>query len=262
MSLSTPIAPITLPSASRSAEALSVVGMTSPVAARGFRTALRVTPRSTTSRRAAVNSRVSSSLMNRDSDCSTTSSWRKPSSCEIASFAWRILPSRSETNTGSGAFLMMMSATRTSRAAAPALPLPSVRASSGGFMPFLATAVLRDRAMPGRCVLILRVPVAAGNPGSSKSDDALRRSHWDARLRTRTFVIEDRRIYVVGNRIRRALLFRPAGHARGDDPQEGPLGDVHHRDLPPALLAHRGGAPAESAGGCVAPALPLQEAPR
>jgi hypothetical protein len=74
MSRRTPIAPITFPSAFRSAEAFSVVGITSPVAARGFRTALRVTPRSTTSRRAAVNSRVSSSLMKRESDCSTTSS--------------------------------------------------------------------------------------------------------------------------------------------------------------------------------------------
>ncbi len=118
MSRSTPIAPITFPSASRSAEAFSVVGITSPEALRGLRTAFRVTPRSTTSRKAAVNSRVSSALMKRESDCSTTSSWRKPSSCETASFAWRILPSRSETNTGSGAFLMMMSATRTSPAGA------------------------------------------------------------------------------------------------------------------------------------------------
>ena len=48
-----------------------MVGITSPVAARGFSRALRVTPRSTTSRSAAVNSRVSSALMKRDSDCST-----------------------------------------------------------------------------------------------------------------------------------------------------------------------------------------------
>jgi hypothetical protein len=37
--------------------------LTSPLALRGLRRALRVTPRSTTSRSAAVNSRVSSGLM-------------------------------------------------------------------------------------------------------------------------------------------------------------------------------------------------------
>ena len=42
------MAPIAFPSVSRSADAFSVVGITSPVAARGFRQALRVTPRSTT----------------------------------------------------------------------------------------------------------------------------------------------------------------------------------------------------------------------
>src|SRR5213595_1872310 len=60
MSRRMPIAPMTLPSASRRAEALRVVGITSPLALRGLRRALRVTPRSTTSRSAAVNSRVSS----------------------------------------------------------------------------------------------------------------------------------------------------------------------------------------------------------
>src|SRR2546427_11585864 len=50
--------------------------------------------------------------MKRDSDCSSTSSWRNPSSCETASLACRILPSRSETKTGSGAFAMIMSASR------------------------------------------------------------------------------------------------------------------------------------------------------
>ena len=104
------MAPITRPSGSRSAEAFSVVEMVSPEALRGFRRALRVTPLATTSRRAAVNSRVSSALMNCDSDCSTSSSGRKPSSCETASLAWRIFPSRSETNTGSGAFLIRLSA--------------------------------------------------------------------------------------------------------------------------------------------------------
>jgi hypothetical protein len=110
MSRSTPIAPIVFPSESRRADAFRDVGITSPVALRGLRTALRVTPCSTTSFSAAVNSRVSSSEMKRDSDCSTTSSRRKPSSSETASFAWRILPSRSLTNTGSGALAMMMSA--------------------------------------------------------------------------------------------------------------------------------------------------------
>src|SRR5205823_1190643 len=110
MSLSTPIAPITFPSVSRRAEAFRHVGITSPVAARGLRRAFLVTPRSTTSRSAAVNSRVSSSLMKRESDCSTTSSRRKPRSSETASLASRIFPSRSETNTGSGAFLIRLSA--------------------------------------------------------------------------------------------------------------------------------------------------------
>ena len=84
--------------------------MTSPDGVRGLSRALRVTPLATTSRRAAVNSRVSSGLMNRDSDCSITSSGRNPSSWTTASLAWRILPSRSETNTGSGAFLIRLSA--------------------------------------------------------------------------------------------------------------------------------------------------------
>src|SRR2546429_3769435 len=45
-----PITPIARPSESRRAEAFRLVGMTSPRALRGFRTTLRVTPRSTTSR--------------------------------------------------------------------------------------------------------------------------------------------------------------------------------------------------------------------
>src|SRR3989442_627160 len=110
MSRKMPMAPITLPSGSRSAEALRLVGMTSPLALRGFRPAFRMTPRSTTSRSAAVNSRVSSRLMKRESDCSSTSSCRNPSSWETASLACRIFPSRSETNTGSGALAMMMPA--------------------------------------------------------------------------------------------------------------------------------------------------------
>src|SRR5207253_5804965 len=83
-----------------------------PLALRGLSRALRVTPRSTTSRSAAVNSRVSSGLMKRDSDCSSTSSLRNPSSWDTASLACRILPSRSDTNTGSGALAIMMSACR------------------------------------------------------------------------------------------------------------------------------------------------------
>ena len=106
------------PSMSRSAEALSVVGMTSPEALRGWRRMLRVTPCATTSRRAATNSRASSRLMNREIDCSSTSSRRRPSRRETASLASRILPSRSQTNTGSGALAMMMSA------ASAGLPVP------------------------------------------------------------------------------------------------------------------------------------------
>src|SRR5260221_8028623 len=74
-----------------------------------LRRALRVAPRSITSRRAARNSRVSSGLMKRESDCSSTSSGRNPSNSYTASLACRILPSRSETNTGSGAFLIKLS---------------------------------------------------------------------------------------------------------------------------------------------------------
>src|SRR6267142_6817294 len=110
MSRKMPMAPITLPSGSRRAEALRVVGITSPLALRGLSRALRVTPRSTTSRRAARNPRVSSGEMMRESDCSISSSGRKPRRANTASLAWRILPSRSETNTGSGAFLIKLSA--------------------------------------------------------------------------------------------------------------------------------------------------------
>src|SRR5213594_1204686 len=110
ISLKMPMAPITLPSGSRSAEALRVVGITSPLALRGLSRALRVTPRSTTSRSAARNARVSSGEMMRESDCSISSSGRKPRSAKTASFACRIFPSRSETNTGSGAFLIKLSA--------------------------------------------------------------------------------------------------------------------------------------------------------
>src|SRR2546425_10494731 len=120
MSRRMPMAPITLPSGSRSAEALRVVGITSPRALRGVSRVLRVTLPSRTSRSAAVNSRVSSALMKRDSDCSRSSSGRKPSSADTASLACRIFPSRSDTNTGSGALAIMMSASSVARdAAAP-----------------------------------------------------------------------------------------------------------------------------------------------
>src|SRR2546426_509918 len=110
MSRRMPMAPITLPSGSRSAEALRVVGIPSPLALRGLSRALRVTPRATTSRSAAVNCRVSSGLMKRERDCSKSSSGRKPRSADTASLACKIFPSRSETNTGSGAFLIRLSA--------------------------------------------------------------------------------------------------------------------------------------------------------
>src|SRR5919108_207689 len=158
MSRRIPIAPITVPSGSRSAEAFRLVGITSPEALRGLRTTFRVTPRSTTSPRAATNSRVSSGLMKRCRDCSSTSSRRKPSSCETASFACRIFPSRSETNTGSGAFAMMMSA---ASAALGAAPSPAVRArappfpfgsAAGGVTTFLAIVSLLRTGLPdGRC---------------------------------------------------------------------------------------------------------------
>jgi len=104
------MAPMTVPSGSRRAEALRVVGMSSPEALRGFSRTLRVTPRSTTSRSAAMNSLVSSGEMMCDRDCSITSSGRNPSRAKTASFACRIFPRRSLTNTGSGAFLMRLSA--------------------------------------------------------------------------------------------------------------------------------------------------------
>ena len=49
-------------------------------------------------------------LMNRDTDCSTTSSSRKPRSSDTASLVCKIFPSRFVTNTGSGAFLIRLSA--------------------------------------------------------------------------------------------------------------------------------------------------------
>src|SRR5919204_1238509 len=158
MSRRTPIAPITLPSGSLSAEAFKLVGITSPEALRGFRTTFRETPRSTTSSSAATNSRVSSGLMKRDRDCSSTSSRRKPSRCETASFACRIFPSRSETNTGSGALAMMMSAASAALGAAPsrlararARPFPFVSAA-GGVTTFLAIVSLLRTGLPdGRC---------------------------------------------------------------------------------------------------------------
>src|SRR5215831_8182706 len=110
MSRRMPIAPMMLPSVSRRADAFSVVGIISPDALRGCRRTLRVTSRSTTSRRAATNSRAWSCERKREMDCSSTSSRRRPRRRETASFASRILPSRSQTKTGSGAFAMMMSA--------------------------------------------------------------------------------------------------------------------------------------------------------
>src|SRR5438094_5708264 len=92
MSRKMPMAPITLPSGSRRAEALRAVGITSPLALRGFRRALRVTPRSTTSRRAARNARVSSGEMMRESDCSISSSDRKSGVEGTAALACRIWP--------------------------------------------------------------------------------------------------------------------------------------------------------------------------
>ncbi len=149
------MAPITLPSESRRADAFRVVGITSPVAERGFRRAFRVTPRSTTSRSTAVNSRVSSSEMKRDSDCSSTSSRRKPSSSETASFASMILPSRSETNTGSGAFLIRFSAyaralssSRMSRSTPIApITLPSESRSAEAFSDVGITSPVAERGL-------------------------------------------------------------------------------------------------------------------
>src|SRR5205807_5382189 len=59
----------------------------------------------------------------------------EPEQLETASFACRILPSRSETNTGSGALAMMMSASRDPPELTRPLPIstmPGCVASSGG----------------------------------------------------------------------------------------------------------------------------------
>src|SRR5205085_5662323 len=112
MSRRMPMTPMTSPAGPRRAEALRVVGMTSPEALRGLSRTLRVTPRATTSPRATMSSRASSRLTKRESDCSRTSSLRNPSSSETASFASRILPSRLDTKTGSGALAMMRLASR------------------------------------------------------------------------------------------------------------------------------------------------------
>ena len=112
MSRRMPMAPITSLSELRRAEAFSVVGIISPDALRGLRTAFRVTPCSTTSSSASMKSLVSSGEMIRERDCSISSAGRKPSSSKTASFACKIFPSRSETNTGSGALAMMISAAR------------------------------------------------------------------------------------------------------------------------------------------------------
>src|SRR5205823_10878836 len=67
-------------------------------------------------------------------DCSRTSSRRRPSRRDTASFASRILPSRSQTKTGSGAFAMMRSAASVALAVrsaggerASAIPCPFCR---------------------------------------------------------------------------------------------------------------------------------------
>src|SRR5215211_2685129 len=254
MSRSTPIAPITLPSESRRAEAFSDVGMSSPVALRGLSTASRVTPRSTTSLSAAVNSRVSSSLMKRDSDCSTTSSWRKPSSSETASFAWRIFPSRSTTNTGSGAFSMMMSA---ARALCGAAPSPSTSAVSVRLSSFLATVrppfsseklgtrpfrficlletlraiprererlgSRRDATSPSRC----RRDVDPGGPGACAPDLGLRRQRLRLeRPRLRTSRVRRQPV----RRRRRPLVESALGRNRRDDRRRPRRARRHRRD--------------------------------
>ena len=104
------MAPMTRPSGSRRADALSVVGITSPLALRGFSRALRVTPFATTSRRAAVNSRVSSGLMKRDSDCSIDLVRPEPEQLGDGVVGLEDLALQVRTNTGSGALAMMISA--------------------------------------------------------------------------------------------------------------------------------------------------------
>src|SRR5207302_1744197 len=58
MSRRMPMTPMTSPAGSRREEALRVVGMASPEALRGLSRTLRVTPRSTTSPRATMSSRI------------------------------------------------------------------------------------------------------------------------------------------------------------------------------------------------------------
>src|SRR5205823_7589289 len=58
-------------------------------------------------------------LRKRETDCSRTSSRRRPSNCETAAFASRIFPPRSQTKTGSGALATMTSAARLLRTLPP-----------------------------------------------------------------------------------------------------------------------------------------------
>src|SRR5438552_6602474 len=144
MSRRMPMTPMACPAASRSADAFNVVGMTSPDAVPGWSRRFRVTPRSTTSRTAATNSWVSGGLRKRETDCSRTSSRRRPSNCETAAFASRILPRRSQTKTGSGAFATMTSAARVLRTLSsrvesrPRLPRTTVGQCIHSLFPLLA----------------------------------------------------------------------------------------------------------------------------
>ena len=127
-----------------------MVGITSPEALRGWRITLRVTPRSYDLVEGG-DELLRLLLADERSDCSSTV-LAEARSCETASLAWRILPSRSETNTGSEAFAMMMSAAGTPRGDPFAVSGQQARRRRlvlARIWTFLATAFLRQR---GRCL--------------------------------------------------------------------------------------------------------------
>src|SRR5207253_10707762 len=97
----------------------------------------------------AATSWVSGGRRKREADCSRPSSRGRPSNCETAAFASRILPRRSQTKTGSGAFATMTSAASVLR----------TLSSIGEFRPTL------PKATKGKVLIRLgaRVP-AAGRP--------------------------------------------------------------------------------------------------
>src|SRR5215218_6399253 len=178
----------------------------------------------------------------------------EPGSCDTASFAWRIFPSRSATNTGSGAFSMMMSA---ARALCGAAPSPSTSAVSVRLNSFLATVrppfsserlgtrpfrficlletlpaiprererlgSRRDATSPSRC----RRDVDPGGPGACAPDLGLRRQRLRLeRPRLRTGRVRRQPV----RRRRRPLVESALGRNRRDDRRRPRRARRHRRD--------------------------------